>query len=451
MSKNKILFIALAFALSLTAGAQPQGTMVDQVAAVVGGKIVLRSDIESQYRQYLQQGNYADSSLRCKILDQLMLNKLLLNQSQLDSIEVTDDQVSQKIEQNMSYYIQQIGSAEKLEAYYGKSLPELKEEFRPMVKDQLLIQQMQQKVTKNIAASPLDVKLFYESIPKDSLPLVNTEVEYAQIVLNIPISAEQKSVARNRVEELRSRILKGEDFNALATLYSMDKESAKQGGDLGFMNRGDLVPEFEAVAFRLKNTSQVSEVVETKFGYHVIQLVERRGERINVKHILITPGNDASDLTAPQLLMDSVAKEIQSGKLMFSDAAEKFSDDTDSKLNGGIVANPSTGAVRFETDQVDPTILFQLDKLTVGEISNPMLITTREGKQAYRILKLNNRTQPHKMNLIEDYQRLQEMALNDKQNKVLVEWKDKKRVTTYVRIAEEYQNCEEIKDWVVNK
>jgi len=282
------------------------------------------------------------------------------------------------------------------------------------------------------------------------LPLISTEVEYSQIVLYIPISAIQKEDARKQLEDLRNRIIKGEEFSTLALLYSQDKESAKQGGELGFLNRGDLVPEFEAAAFRLKNSAQISEIVETKFGYHIVQLIERRGEKINVRHILITPNSTADDLTMPQLLMDSIAMEIRADKLIFSEAAEKFSDDTDSKLNGGIVANPSTGAVRFEADQVDPTISFQLDKLNIGEISNPMLITTREGKQAYRILKLNARTQPHKLNLTDDYQRLQEITLSEKQAKTLETWKNKKKLITYIRIADEYKSCSEMKDWAIN-
>lgn len=446
MLRNRVLVFIL-IAVSFHTYAQPPGTIIDQVAAVVGGKIVLKSDIESQYHQFISQGNYADSTLRCKILDQLMLNKLLLNQALLDSIVVTDDQVSQKIDQNMNYYIQQIGSAEKLEAYYGKSIPELKEEFRPLVKDQLLTQQMQQKVTKNVTASPLDVKEFYESIPPDSLPLINTEVEYAQIVKEIPVSAEQKADARKRLEDLRERLLKGEDFATLAILYSQDVESAKQGGELGFVNRGDLVPEFEAAAFRLKNTSAISDIVETKYGFHIIQLIERRGEKINVRHILIKPGSTANDLTAPQQLMDSVATAIRSGKLTFANAAEKFSDDADSKLNGGIVANPSTGAVRFESSAVDPAILFQLDKLNVGEISNPILTTTHEGRQAYQIVKLIERTEPHKLNINQDYNRLQEITLNQKQQKAVDEWKNRRKQTTYIRVSDEYKDCTEMREW----
>ena len=451
MLKNNLHFLLLFFGVFFFMAIQSYGQTLDQVAAVVGSKIVLKSEIEQQNHQYLmQQGYYGETDIRCKILDQLMLNKLLLNQAILDSIEVTDDQVNQKIDQNLNYFIRQLGSAERLEEYYGKSIPELKEEFKPVVKEQLLAQQMQANVTKNISASPLDVKNFFQNIPPDSLPLINAEVEYAQIIKNIPIGEDKKQDAKSQLENIRQRILKGEDFGTLAFLYSQDKESAKQNGELGFVNRGDLVPEFEAASFRLKNTTDISDIVETKFGYHIIQLIERRGEKINVRHILVKPVNSSDDLVATQQLMDSILTLIKTGDLKFSAAAEKFSDDSDTKLNGGIVANPSTGAIRFETSQVDPSILFQLDKLDVGQVSNPMLITTNEGDQAYRILKLNARSLPHKLNMSDDYQRLQEITLNNKQQKALDNWKNKKKVVTYIRLADEYKNCEELKSWTVN-
>jgi peptidyl-prolyl cis-trans isomerase SurA len=450
MLKNNI-YITVIFVLSAFVSiAQPSSNVIDQVAAVVGGKIVLKSEIEQQYQQYLQQGNYGDPKIKCRILDQLMLTKLLLNQAILDSIEVTEDQVSQKIDQNLNYYISQIGSPEKLEEFYGKSIPELKEEFKPMVRDQLLAQQMQSNVTKGVTASPLDVKEYFESISKDSLPLVNAEVEYSQILKKIPVTNERKKEAEKQLSEIRDRILKGEDFGTLAFLYSQDKESAKQNGELGFVNRGDLVPEFEAVAFRLKNSSDISDIVETKFGFHLLQLIERRGEKINVRHILIKPAVKPDDVVATQILMDSIAKEIRSGSLKFADAAENFSDDAESKLNAGIVANPSTGAVSFQSNEVDPSILFQLDKLEIGELSNPMLIATNDGGQAYRILKLNARTSPHALNLVQDYQKLQENTLNMKQYKVLNDWKNKKRLLTYINISDEYKVCENLKSWTIN-
>ena len=449
MRGNKICFLLLLF-INCTVIAQVNSIVIDQVAAVVGSKTVLKSEIDQQYHQYIQQGNYADINVPCRILDQLMLNKLLLNQAILDSIEITDDQVNQKIDQNLSYFIKQLGSPEKLEEYYGKSIPELKEEFKPVVKEQLLAQQMQGKVTKNITASPLDVKNFFFNISSDSLPLINTEVEYAQIIRNVTISEEKKKEAKSQLETIRQRIVNGEDFGTLSFLYSQDKESAKQNGELGFVNRGDLVPEFEAVAFRLKNGKDVSEIVETKYGFHIIQLIERRGEKINVRHILIKPAISSSDLVSTQELMDSIIIAIRTGNLKFSEAAEKISNDNDTRLNGGIVANPANGAIRFETSEVEPSILFQLDKLEIGEVSNPALITTVEGGQAYRILKLNARTLPHKLNINNDYQRLQDMTLNNKQSKAMEAWKNKKKAITYIRISEEYMNCDQVKSWSNN-
>lgn len=450
MRGNKIGLLLLSLIITIFNSLMAPAQIVDQVAAVVGSKIVLKSEIEQQNNQFLQQGNYASDDLKCRILDQLMLNKLLLNQAIFDSIVVTEEQVNQKIEQNLSYFIKQLGSPERLEEYYGKSIPELKEEFKPVVKEQLLIQQMQSKVTKNVTASPLDVKTYFLSIPVDSLPLINAEVEYSQIIKNIPIAEEKKKEAKTQLETIRERILKGEDFGTLAFLYSQDKESAKQNGELGFVNRGDLVPEFEGVAFRLKNTVEVSEIIETKFGYHIIQLIERRGEKINVRHILIKPVNTSEDLVATQQLMDSLTINIRAAKQKFAEAAEKYSDDTDTKLNGGIVANPANGAIRFETNQVEPSVLFQLDKLEVGEVSNPMLITTQEGGQAYRILKLKARSQPHKLNMTDDYQRLQEITLNNKQEEALENWKNKKKAVTYIHIADEYSACKKLKTWLAN-
>ncbi len=441
-----IIFTGLFHVAAYSQPAEPR--VVDQVAAVVGNNIILLSDIEAQYQQYLSQTTLRGNDLKCKILDQLLLNKLLLHQAGVDSVDVSDDQVEQKINQNMSYYIQQIGSAEKLEKYYGKSITELKEEFRPMVKDQLLIQQMQSKVTGSVTASPSDVKSFFESIPGDSLPLINAEVEYAQIIKKVTVSAEARKETKEEIEKLRERIIKGEEFSTLAILYSHDKESAKQGGELGFVNRGDLVPEFEAAAFRLKSLTEVSPVVETQFGYHIIQLIERRGDKINCRHILLHPKVNTEDIVKTQAETDSIATMIRSGSLTFAEAAEKYSDDKDTKLNGGTVINPASGSSKFEADQVDPTVLFQLDKMEKGEVSRPMITTTREGDQAYRILLLKSRSNPHRLNMKDDYQRLQELAQADKQNRILESWRNKKKAITYIRISEDYKSCTTLSDWL---
>lgn len=444
-----VLFALLMTGISVFA--QGNEKVVDQVAAVVGANVVLLSDIEGQYQQMLQQTPLRGDELRCRILDQLLLNKLLLHQAGVDSVEVGEDQVEQKMNQNMNYFVQQIGSVEKLEAYYGKSITELKDEFRPKIREQLLVQQMQNKITGNLTASPNDVKTFFESIPSDSLPLINSEVEYAQIIRKVPVSAEAKKEARTKLEEFRDRIVKGEEFSTLAILYSQDTESAKQGGELGFVNRGDLVPEFEAAAFRLKNSTEISPIIETQFGFHIIQLIERRGDRINCRHILLHPKVTPEDMVKTQQMMDSLCKEIRKGSITFAEATEKFSDDKDTKMNAGNVINPATGATRFETDQVDPNVLFQLDKMEISEVSNPMLTSTREGDNAYRVLMLKSRSLPHRLNLKDDYQRLQELALQEKQNTTLENWRNKKKQLTYIRIADEYKNCQQLSDWENNQ
>lgn len=444
-----VLVVSILSILALPCNAQPGNEkVIDQVAAVVGSHIILLSDIENQYQQLLQQTTIRGEELRCKILDQFLLNKLLLHQAGIDSVDATDDQVEQKINQNLAYFTSQFGSVEKLEEYYGKTVTELKEEFRPKIREQLVIQQMQSKVTGSVTASPADVKRFFESIPPDSLPLINSEVEYAQILRKVPVSPEEKKLAREKLEEIRDRILKGEDFSTLAILYSQDTESAKQGGELGFVNRGDLVPEFESAAFRLKNTTELSSIIETQFGYHLIQLIERRGERINCRHILIHAKVSTEDRIKTQMEMDSLAKDLRAGKISFAEAAEKYSDDKESKMNSGNVMNPATGSSRFESDQMDPGILFALDKMEVTEISSPLLTTTREGDSAYRIIQLKSRTLPHRLNLKDDYQRLQELALQDKQNTVLENWRNKKKQLTYIRLAEDYKNCPDLKDWI---
>ncbi|HKR06215.1 MAG TPA: peptidylprolyl isomerase [Bacteroidia bacterium] len=430
---------------SLLLTAQP-GKVIDQVVAVVGNKIILKSDIEQQYLQYIGQGNYANEKVQCDILDQLLLSKLLLTQAILDSVEVTDAQVQERLDRNMEYFIQQFGSQEKLETFYGKSVLELKDEYRPLVREQLLTQSMQQKITHDITASPADVKSFFESIPADSLPYINAEVEYAQIVKVIPVSAEAKENIKQKLLEYKKRVEKGEEFATLAVLYSQDG-SAKNAGELGFKNRGDLVPEFEAVAFRLK-TNEVSDVVETKFGYHLIQMLERRGERINVRHILLKPEIAAEDVAAVKVSMDSIVALIRSGKKSFSDIAQVYSDDVDTRYNGGNIVNQQNGTTRFESSQIDATVFFQLDKLQPGEISNPLLSATEEGKQAYKIFYLKTRTNPHKANLTDDYQRLQEAALQAKQAKALDEWVKKKKSNIFIRVADEYTNCENLKPWM---
>lgn len=427
-----------------TVKAQPT-QVIDQVSAVVGSKILLMSEIETQYRQMVLQGADDTPELKCRLIDQLLMNKLLLNQAILDSVEVTEGQVEDELERRIQYMISQIGSEAKLEEYYEKSISEIKDEFKSLIKDQIMMQVMQGKITDKITISPAEVREFFGSIPPDSLPFINSEIEYAQIVMQVPVSREEKEHVSQRLEGYRQRVLNGEDFATLAILYSQDG-SAKSGGELGFVGRGDLVPEFEAVAFRLKK-GEVSEVVETKFGYHLIQLIERRGEQINVRHILIKPTFGTEEINQTFAHADSIYQKIISDSLKFADAAQKFSDDTESRFNGGNVVNQKNGTTRFEADEVDPTVFFQLEKMNIGEISKPIQSLSAAGTTAFRILYLKTRTQPHKADLSTDYQRIRDAALAEKENKTLTDWVTKKKSVTSVQVSDEYQDCDILARW----
>jgi peptidyl-prolyl cis-trans isomerase SurA len=438
----KNIAVAIAFLLAPAIGiSQPK--VVDQVIAVVGNNIILRSELENQLKQMKQQMAESDIALdKCELLEDLLFNKLLLHQAQMDSVEVNENQVESEMDRRIKFFVSQIGSEQKLEEYYGKSINEIKEEFRQLVKNQLLIQQVQGKITSGVTVTPSEVKAFFNKIPKDSLPYVNSELEIAQIVLIPKISEEAKMEARKKLEEFRERILnKKATFVTLATLYSDDPGSAKRGGELGFVERGSFVPEFEAVAFKLKE-GQVSDIVETTYGYHILELIERRGEKINIRHILISPKTNQTDLLNARLQLDTIRNKIvNSDTLSFAEAAALYSDDKDSKYNGGLMINPQTGTTRFESGQVDPTLFFAIDKLKLGEISQPLMFQMPGGKQAYRILMLKTRTEPHVANLKDDYGRLQEAALNEKQHNTTNKWITKKLSSTYFRISDDYKDC----------
>lgn len=444
MNKRFLLLCYLMLSGFGTLMAQPE-QIIDQVAAVIGGKTLLKSEIESQYQQIIAQGNDANPNLRCRIIDQLLINKLLLNQALLDSIEVTDSQVEGELDRRIGFMVNQIGSEARLEEYYEKSIPEIRDEFKPLIKEQLLIQMMQGKVTKNITVSPADVRNFFNSIPSDSLPFINAEMEYAQIVINVPVSSAEKARIREKLEGYRKRVLNGEDFATLAILYSQDG-SSKNGGELGFVNRGELVPEFEASAFKLRK-GEVSEIVESKFGFHIIQLIERRGEQINVRHILLKPSFGTTEINETFAKADSIYKAIKSDSLTFSEAAQRFSDDGDSRYNGGNVINQKNGTTRFETDEVDPTVFFQLEKMNTGEVSSPIQSLSAEGNTAFRILYLKTRTKPHKADLSTDYQRIQEATMTEKESKALNDWVKKKKTTTFVQVSEDFKTCDNLSQW----
>lgn len=439
--------LVLLFALLISpAFIRAQEQIIDEVVAVVGANYILQSDIEAQYIQYRRQGAIKDArATRCAILEDMLFQKLLLNQAELDSVQITDDQIEQTMDARFRYYIQQFGSQEKLEQFYKKPLLQIKEEFRTLVKEQLMVDEVEQKLTKDIKVTPSEVRNFFNKIPTDSIPMIEMEYEVGQIVKEPIISKEEMEATRERLKGLRERILKGENFAALATLYSEDPGSARKGGEVGFVSRGQLYPEYEAIAFSLKK-GEVSDIVKSKAGYHIIQLIERRGDMINTRHILLMPKISDDDLARASKLLDSVANLIKEQKMTFEEAALKFSDDP-GRINGGLLLNPMTGNTSFTANQLDPKVFFAIDKMNVGDVSKPMAMINEEAKKTINLYYLKKRTEPHRANLKDDYSVIQEWALGEKKNKAINKWIGEKIGKTYFRINEYYTDCSFKHNW----
>ncbi len=424
-------------------------SVVDGIVAIVGGNVILISDIENQYLQARSQGNIQGTAtkLKCNLLETMLFQKLLLHQAQVDSIQVTDIQVEGEMDRRMRYFISQAGSPERLEEHFGKSLLEIKNELRDVVKEQMLTEQAQQKITKDVTITPAEVKAYFRKLPKDSIPLINSELEIGIIVRMPVIGDAEKQIVKDKLKSFKERVAKGDDFSTLAVLYSEDPGSAKQGGELGMFRRGEMRTEFEAAAFKLK-PGEVSDIVETEDGFHLIQMIERRGEYINVRHILLQPKVTIVNLNKSKNFLDSVADLITKKSITFDAAVLKFSDDPN-KNSGGLMINQATGTTKFESSQLDAKIFFVVDKLKVGEVSAPVLMTDR-GKQDYRIYCLNARTKPHKANLEEDYARIQQWALERKKMDMVDGWIDSKIASTYIAIMDQYRDCEFQRKWLKN-
>jgi peptidyl-prolyl cis-trans isomerase SurA len=427
--------------------AEAQDTIIDGVIGIVGGNVVLKSDLEGQYTQFRQQGGItgASADVKCHILEGLLIQKLFYHEAQVDSVKVTDEEVDNEMDRRMRYFIAQLGSPDELEKYFGKSISELKAELRDMIKESMMSDRERAKVTDAVTITPYEVRSYYRKIPNDSIPEVPSEFEIGIIAKTPVIGQAERDAAIEKLKGIRERILKGDDFATLAVLYSEDPGSAKQGGELGFFQRGSMRPEFEAAAFKLK-PGEVSDIVETDDGYHIIQLIERRGDFINVRHILIQPQVSLADMNKTRNLLDSVADQIRSNNLTFVKAVQIYSDDP-TRNNEGMMINPQTRDIKFEAEDLDPKVFFVVDKMKVGEISQPVKWEER-GKVSYRIYYLKMRTTPHKATLEEDYARIQDKALLQKQFEVLTKWENEKIASSYVWIAPPWDRCTFQLDWI---
>jgi len=440
--------ITIIFTIAISTALYAQEKIVDQVVAVVGGNIVLQSDVENTFLQMRAQGMSSEGDMKCEVLEDLLVSKLMLNQAKIDSIEITPAQVERELNQRLNMFIEQIGSEERLEAYYNKSILEIKSDFRDLIREQLLTQMMQGTIASEITATPSEIKNFYKKIPKDSLPVIPAQIEYSQLVRNPPFSDQAKLEIRNELLDLRKRIIEGEDFSTLAILYSEDPGSARKGGELGFQGRNDLVPEFAEAAFSLKKNA-VSPIIETQFGFHIIQLIERQDERVNVRHILLKPEVTMEEREKAFGFLDSLNIQIRGDSLPFNIAVRLFSQDEETRMSGGIVVNPQTGDSKFQLDQLDQATAEAVRNLKMDDVSNPFEASDFTGNPIFKIIKVTNRIDPHQADLKNDYTIIQEMTKRSKQQQEMLNWIEEKQETTFIKIDESYRGCPfRSKGWV---
>jgi peptidyl-prolyl cis-trans isomerase SurA len=426
---------------------------IDKIAAIVGSSIILQSDIELQYAQYLVSGQQPNADFKAVLLQNQLTQKLLAQQAVIDSVQVKEEDVDGDVDRRMRSFIQRAGGQEKLEQFLGRSVIQYKDEIRPDIKESMIAQKMRQKITEKVNTTPQDVKRFFELMPKDSLPTFNKEVEVGEIVFDPKMSKEEKQFYKDKAEELRQRVKKGEDFGALARLYSQDPGSAPDGGDLGFNDRNGYVKEYSAVAFKLK-AGEISPVFESDFGFHFLQVIERRGEQVHTRHLLIVPATTPASLDRAKVSADSLYTVMKANKLIdFSSAASLFSDNKETKYNGGMMLNADnvqTRSTYIPTDKLDPQVALVIDTMKVGSISKPTLFTDAQtGKKTYKILYLKSVTDAHKANLEQDFAKLKEMAMDDKLNRTVSQWFEKRRKETFIKIDPEYQAYPILQKWLI--
>ncbi|MCB0515222.1 MAG: peptidylprolyl isomerase [Chitinophagales bacterium] len=422
--------------------------LLDKIAGIVGDKIILLSDVEAQAAQSQRQAGTISPQIKCEVMNQLLLEKLLTVQAEVDSITVSEEEIDGELDGRIRYFLQVMGGEEQFEAYHNKSVLEFKEELRDDVRDLLLARKMQGEVLADFQLTPSEVKNYFDAFPKDSIPYFNAEVELAQILIKPKVNAASMELTRQHLLDIRKDIVSGkETFEKMAQSYSEDPGSAKAGGYLGFMSRGELVPEFEAAAFKL-NKGDISDIVETQYGLHIIKMIERRGNRIQVQHILIKPKLETADIERTKAKLDSIRSLIISDSLSFNEAVEKFSEDEATKSNNGLILNPADGSTLLETSELDPDMYFSIDGLKKGDISTPKKIILADGSEAYRIIWLKNRTEPHLANLQADYTKIKQMAENQKQSQILQDWIKDKSQNTYISIDEIFRSCANLGNWV---
>lgn len=427
-----------------------QDNIIDQVVWVVGDEAILKSEVEEERLAALSERRDIDGDPYCVIPEQLAIQKLFLNQAEIDSIEVGDSEVISRVDAQINFFIQQIGSEEKVEEYFNKTMTQIREKLRQNVRDGLTAQRVQQEIVGEIKVTPAEVRNYFNSLPYDSIPYIPTNVEVQIITKEPTVPQVEIDAVKAKLREFTERVNSGEtSFSTLALLYSEDPGSRVRGGELGFMGRGQLLPEFANVAFNLQDPNKVSKIVETEYGYHIIQLIEKRGDRINCRHILLRPHVPAEAIDSSLVGLDSIADNIRNNKYTFEQAALYISDDKDTRLNNGLMPNPYDNTSKFQMQQLPQEIAKVVDGLNVGEISDPFTMLDDNGKEVCAIVKLKTKIEGHKATISEDYQRLKDLVTAKMGEEKLKEWIKEKLKTTYVRIDPEWRNCDfKYEGWV---
>jgi peptidyl-prolyl cis-trans isomerase SurA len=421
--------------------------LVESVAAIVGNEVIYLSDIGNTIADIKRNGNKTpDDELTCRVLQQMLVSKLFMDQARIDSITVTDDQVEGDLNMRMNDAIRTAGSEEALVSYFKKSLLEIRRDIKKTLLEQSVVSEVQSKISKNITVTPAELKKFYNSFPKDSLPVVPAKYAISLIQLDPPDNEDNKAEARQKLLDIRSQILAGKSFNVLAIMYSEDPESAKKGGEIGFMVRGELEKPYADAAFSLtKNT--VSKIVETKYGFHLIQLIDRKGDMVNTRHILIRPKVKPDQAAQAISKLDSIANLIRADSMKFETAALRFSTHKDSRINGGkfVSSNPSSRISWFTLEELNPEMYIKIRDMKVGEISEAFKTTDENNNEVFRIIKLDNVLPAHAANMKDDYQTLYDAALAKERTRVFDKWVKNKIAITYIKISDEFKGCEFLK------
>lgn len=439
--RGLMVALCLLSAKMLVAQEQPQsGIVVDEIIAKVDNYIVLKSDLERIYQDYLANGGSPGMEARCQYLALLIRNKLMLAKAEIDSVVVADADVDNNTQRRMDMILAQSGrTSDELETLYGKTLEQIRTELRDQIREQMIVGKMEETITDGLSVTPAEVKRFFNNIPQDSLPYFSAAVEVAQIVRVASISKQQEDIVKNQLLDIRSRILAGENFGDLAKKYSDDPSVTQNGGEMGWSARGRMVPEFEAMAFKLK-PGEISMPFKSAFGIHIMQLIERRGNEYNSRHILISPKPSEEDLRKSTNYLDSLRTRIIQDSIKFEAAAREYSEDVATKSHAGYFTD-ADGGLQISVTDLDPVVFFRIDSMKVGDVSKPIAYRTDDGKDAVRILYYKARTSPHQASLHEDWNKIQSAALNEKKSRILQKWFSGARKDVFINIDRNYDYC----------